>query len=110
MIFLLLVKANVQMKLPVNSEAITINQKEITMQYSYANIEEMGIHMTVSQFELEFILQEMKDSLEVNSENSKSYTIRKLIREIEESLQKYARTIGYESDNLKQKYIDEKKV
>ena len=110
MIFLLLVKANVQMKLPVNSEAITINQKEITMQYSYANIEEMGIHMTVSQFELEFILQEMKDSLEVNSENSKSYTIRKLIREIEESLQKYARTIGYESDNLKQKYIDEKEV
>ena len=66
--------------------------------------------MTVSQFELEFILQEMKDSLEVNSENSKSYTIRKLIREIEESLQKYARTIGYESDNLKQKYIDEKEV
>ena len=110
MIFLLLVKATVQMKLPVNSEAITINQKESTMQYSYANIEEMGIHMTVSQFELEFILQEMKDSLEVNSENSKSYTIRKLIREIEESLQKYARTIGYESDNLKQKYIDEKEV
>ena len=110
MIFLLLVKATVQMKLPVNSVEITINQKESTMQYSYANIEEMGIHMTVSQFELEFILQEMKDSLEVNSENSKSYTIRKLIREIEESLQKYARTIGYESDNLKQKYIDEKEV
>ena len=108
--FLLLVKANVQMKMPVNSEAITINKKEITMKYSYANIEEMGIHMTVSQFELEFILTELNESLEINSEKSKSYTIKKLIREIEESLQKYARTIRCESDNLKRKYLDDNEV
>tara|TARA_R110000772_G_scaffold6483_1_gene22614 strand:+ start:313 stop:555 length:243 start_codon:yes stop_codon:yes gene_type:complete len=80
------------------------------MQYSYANIEEMGIHMTVSQFELEFILNELKESLEINSNSVKSYTIKKLIRDIEESLTKYARTIGYESDGLKQKYIDAKEV
>lgn len=108
--FFLLVKANVQMKLPVNSVAITINQKEITMQYSYANIEEMGIHMTVSQFELEFILQKLKESLAMMDENSQTYTIKKIIREIEESLQKYARTIACESDNLKRKYIDAREV
>lgn len=90
--------------------AITINQKESTMQYSYANIEEMGIHMTVSQFELEFILNELRESLEINPDSSKSYTLKKLIRDIEESLTKYARTIGYEYDGLKQKYIDEKEV
>ena len=108
--FLLLVKANVQMKLPVNSGAIRINQKEIKMQYSYANIEEMNIHVTLSQFELEFILKELKESLEMMGESSQSYTIKKLIREIEESLQRYARTIACESDNLKRKYIDAKEV
>ncbi len=80
------------------------------MQYSYANIEELNIHVTVTQFEVEFILNELNESLEIDPDGSKSWTKKKLIREFEELLQKYARTIGYEADGLKQKYIDEKEV
>lgn len=80
------------------------------MKYSYATIEELNIHVTVTQFELEFILDELNESLEKNPDDSKSWTKVKLIRELEESLKKYAQTMDYESDNLKRKYIDAKEV
>lgn len=80
------------------------------MKYSYAIIEELNIHVTVNQFELEFILDELNESLEKNPDDSKSWTKVKLIRELEESLKKYAQTMDYESDNLKRKYIDAKEV
>lgn len=71
------------------------------MKYSYADLAQLDIVLSMTSFELEFVREILVEKMESDPDSSKSWTMKKLVREIDEVLERFATSISYDVEHMK---------
>jgi hypothetical protein len=71
------------------------------MKYSYADLAQLDIVLSMTSFELEFVREILVEKMENDPDSSKSWAMKKLVREIDEVLERFATSISYDVEYMK---------